>query len=93
MSVTAHYVKDTEATWRLQARLIAFKHMPGSHDGRSLGKAFVEVLRQHRLTRKVGQVTADNASNNNSMMEEVEKVLEEEGIQFSRWGNHIRYII
>jgi hypothetical protein len=90
MSITAHFIKDSKSKLTLEARLICFKYMPGSHDGASLGKAFVEILRKYGLTEKVGQITSDNASNNHSMTKEIEAILRAEGIYFSSFGSHIR---
>jgi hypothetical protein len=90
MAVTAHFVQEKDSGWTLEARLIAFKSMPGSHDGVTLGNTFVDILEQHKLTHKVGQITADNASNNGSMMEAMENALISCGIPFSRTENRVR---
>ena len=45
-----------------------------------------------QLLGQVGQITMDNASNNNTMMEELEKIFRRRGIPFDRDGNRIRYI-
>lgn len=37
-------------------------------------------------------ITLDNASNNGTMMEELERLLQAKGIQFSRIGNRIRSV-
>lgn len=90
MSVTAHWIDESEDPWKVECRLIAFKHMPSSHTGKVLGDAFVDVLRHNGLMEKIGQITADNASNNASMMEEIEQTLIAAGIPFSRFENRIR---
>jgi hypothetical protein len=90
MAITAHFLQETPSGFRLQARLIAFQHMPGSHDGASLGTAFVDILERHKLTRKVGQITADNASNNGTMTEAMEAALTLRGIPFSHVENRVR---
>lgn len=46
----------------------------------------------HSEFYQVGQVTMDNASNNNTMMEELERELTKRGISFHRDGNRIRYV-
>jgi hypothetical protein len=90
MAVTAHFIKKQDMAWVLDARLIAFRHMPGSHDGQTLGNAFVNILEQFKLTHKVGCITADNASNNGTMTEAIEKALASHGIMFSHVQNYIR---
>ena len=39
---------------------------------------------------KVGGFTVDNATNNDTMMAKLERVLAREGISFDQNGNHIR---
>jgi hypothetical protein len=90
MAVTAHFVRERDSAWTLEARLIAFESMPGSHDGETLGNTFVDILERHKLAHKVGQITADNASNNGSMMEAMENALLARGIPFSRSENRVR---
>lgn len=87
MAITAHWV---DSNFALQARLIAFQYMPGSHDGATLGNAFVKILREHQLDHKVGQITADNASNNGTMMEAMETALITNGIEFSHQQQRVR---
>ena len=38
-------------------------------------------------------ITLDNASNNNTMMEAMEKLLCQHGIKFDRDGNQIRFVL
>lgn len=90
MAVTAHFIKETESKWTLEARLIAFKSMPKSHTGVALGIAFVNILVEHKLENKVGQITADNASNNGTMIVAIEDALRARGIRFSALENRIR---
>lgn len=42
------------------------------------------------LNPKIGVITMDNASNNNTLMGELESLLESRNILFDRDGNHIR---
>ncbi|KAH7918269.1 hypothetical protein BV22DRAFT_1024860, partial [Leucogyrophana mollusca] len=41
----------------------------------------------------IGQITMDNASNNNTLMEEIEGELTLRGIPFDRDGNRLRYVV
>jgi hypothetical protein len=90
MAITAHFIQEKESGWTLEARLVAFHSMPGSHDGESLGNTFVDILEKLELTHKVGQITADNASNNGTMTEAMENALTARGIPFSRADNRVR---
>jgi hypothetical protein len=90
MAITAHFVNENVSPWVLESRLIAFRHMPGQHTGDALGHAFVDILEKYGLQHKVGQITADNASNNGKMTEVIQEILASRGIEFSRWENYIQ---
>jgi hypothetical protein len=92
MAVTAHYFVETTVKIWLRTRLIAFRHVPGSHTGIVLGYHFHDILVEFGIDHKVGQITADNASNNNTMMTWIEDALTERGVSFSRLSNRIRYV-
>lgn len=64
--------------------------MPGQHTGVALGHTFVDILEKYGLEHKVGQITADNTSNNAKMTEVIQEVLQTRGIKFSRWENYIQ---
>jgi hypothetical protein len=95
MAVTAHFCAYSSDGKRLviKSRLVAFRHVSGMHDGVNLAKVFVAILKDLGALNKVtvGMVTLDNASNCNSMMREVAKILREMGIPFDIDGNRIRY--
>jgi hypothetical protein len=90
MAVTAHFVEDLDVT--LESRLIAFRHVPGSHEGAKLGEVFVKILNEYGILHKIGVITADNASNNDTMLAYIEDFLTAEGIPFCRHQNIIRYV-
>jgi hypothetical protein len=92
MAVTAHFVSEETTPWTLQARLIAFRNMPGSHNGQALGDTFVDILTKLRLDHKVGHITADNASNNRTMTEAIESALILRGIQFSHSKVYVQFV-
>jgi hAT family C-terminal dimerisation region len=93
MAVTAHYIHETPSQLKCQARLIAFRHIPGTHEGAAIGSHFVDILVGLKIEHKVGQITADNASNNNTMLGWIEDALTACSIPFSRLSNRIRYVI
>jgi hypothetical protein len=67
---TVHFIDDK---WKMQQRLLAFKYLTGDHDGVSLGKAMIEVLEDFGIAERLLGVTADNASNNSTMLAEIQK--------------------
>jgi hypothetical protein len=66
---TIHYIDDN---WQSQEGLLAFKYLQGEHDGLSLSKAMIEVLEDYGFAKRLLGVTADNASNNTTMMAQME---------------------
>lgn len=76
---------------RLKTALVAFHRLTGSHDGASLAQAVLQLLDRAQVTLKVrvllrlqeasltsskiGHFTLDNASNNGTMMQELERLL------------------
>jgi len=46
-----------------------------------------------KIAFKIGQITLDNASNNNTMMEHLELLLKRRDIPFDRHGNRIRFVL
>jgi hypothetical protein len=62
---TIHYIDDD---WKMQEKMLAFKFLEGEHDGKSLFEAFIEVLEDYGIANRLLGVTADNASNNSSIM-------------------------
>lgn len=92
MAVTAHYIHETPSESKMRARLIAFRHIPGSHEGATIGSTFIEILRGLKIEHKIGQITADNASNNNTMLGWMEDALSEQSIAFSRLENRLKCV-
>lgn len=66
---TIHYIDDE---WVMQEGQIAFKFLEEEHDGASLAKAMVDVLEDLQIADRLLGVTADNASNNSTMMAKLE---------------------
>ena len=62
---TIHYISDD---WQMKDNLLAFKFLEGEHDGESLSVAFIDVLEDFGIADRLLGVTADNATNNSTMM-------------------------
>ncbi|KAJ2926565.1 hypothetical protein H1R20_g10525, partial [Candolleomyces eurysporus] len=91
MAVTAHYlIKSPTGHLTLRSRLVAFRHIQGSHAGSNIGRVFVNILKEISCLHKVSTITLDNASNNNTSMEEICDELRALGIPFDAAGNRIR---
>ncbi|KAF5329696.1 hypothetical protein D9619_009224 [Psilocybe cf. subviscida] len=94
MAVTAHFMANTPSPvgplLTLQTRLVAFRVLHGSHTGVNIGKAFVKILEEINCLHKISMVTLDNASNNATMMSEIQAELNQLGIPFDHEGYRIR---
>jgi hypothetical protein len=81
----------------LKMALLAFHHIPGNHDGQSLGSMILYLLDRAETTAKVGthlycvacshivqtgHFTLDNAANNHTAMQELSTLLGQCGIDF-----------
>ncbi|KEP45349.1 hAT family dimerization protein [Rhizoctonia solani 123E] len=87
MCITAHF---HNAQKRQVNRLIAFRVIEGSHTGGCLAENFFEVMEEFGIIRKLGWITMDNASNNDSMMTQLEEYMVTRGMDFDRHGNRLR---
>jgi hAT family C-terminal dimerisation region len=56
----------------MKEELLAFKFLKGEHDGESLSVAFIDVLEEFGIAGRLLGVTADNASNNSTMLARME---------------------
>jgi hypothetical protein len=72
-------------------RLLAFKFFATEHDGASLAKVMIELLEDYGIAPRLLGVTADNASNNTTMLEYVETYYDEKYPDscFSRQWNQV----
>ncbi|KAF5347876.1 hypothetical protein D9757_013414 [Collybiopsis confluens] len=52
----------------MHSALIGFVRLPGSHTGHHISEAFVSVMNRLGLLNKIGWITSDNASNNDTFM-------------------------
>ncbi|KAL4262028.1 Zinc finger BED domain-containing [Pleurotus pulmonarius] len=75
---------------RLRADLIGFHHIPGSHTGEHISNIFLFVLDRIQITSRIGWVTVDNASNNDTFLHHLEAELKHRNIPFSHIKHHIR---
>ncbi|EUC58183.1 HAT family dimerization protein, partial [Rhizoctonia solani AG-3 Rhs1AP] len=89
MAVTVHYI---DALGTLRDHLIAFRKLNGHHTGVNIAHALHEVLQESGLVDKLGYITPDNASNNNTAMTElaVQVQIQEQFDTFHPEWNRIR---
>lgn len=53
MAITAHFLAWDGGNLTLQSRLVAFRHVPGSHDGKTMARVFVHVLDELKVAHRV----------------------------------------
>lgn len=70
VGITVHYIDEE---WKMNEGLLCFKYLEEEHDGLSLSKAMIEVLEEFGIAERLLGVTADNASNNKTMMAHLEQ--------------------
>ncbi|EUC65081.1 hypothetical protein RSOL_496520, partial [Rhizoctonia solani AG-3 Rhs1AP] len=87
MAVTGHFIN---AMKKSITALMAFRIVEGAHAGTVLAQHIFAVLKEYDIVHKVGSITLDNASNNNTMMEELTRLIRAEGYDFDKEGNRIR---
>ncbi|QRV92764.1 AC9 transposase [Ceratobasidium sp. AG-Ba] len=90
MAVTAHYINERGS---LQDHLISFRKIDGEHTGANIAQALFQVLQESDIVGKVGWITLDNASNNDTLMEELATSLKQYGAEFDPERNRIRHAI
>lgn len=93
LAVTAHYMSTSGSDWCLENELVGFKLLHGSHSGLNLARVVFDVCNDMGIVKKIGWMTTDNASNNDTMMTELAYLVQVAGLsedQFSDNGNHIR---
>lgn len=87
MCITAHfYDKDRQ----MLNRLIAFRVIEGTHVGAHLAEIFFTALDEFGIVPKLGLITLDNASNNDTFMAHLEDYMATQGMDFDRHGNRLR---
>lgn len=73
LGICAHFVT---ADYELKMKLIALPFIHGRHSGINLSKIVLEVIQEYEIEEKVGHFMMNNASNNDTMMEELQKNLD-----------------
>ncbi|SJL06981.1 uncharacterized protein ARMOST_10323 [Armillaria ostoyae] len=85
--------RDMYLALMLRADLIGFHCVPGHHDGEHLARAFLHIVDHLCIALKMGWISLDNASNNNTMLAWLETLLTQQGIPFDTLKWHIQYFM
>lgn len=91
MAVTAHWISRTpEGGLEMRSTLAGFRWVKDKHSGDNIAAHFMEILGELGITHKIGGITMDNASNNNTAMDSLERCLTACGIKFHAKNQRIR---
>lgn len=85
--VIARWISDD---WELKNVVIDLSVLHGSHKGKNIAKSFWDVLLDYGIVEKLLSVTTDNASNMDTLFEELERLAEEYGIEFDSKDFRVR---
>jgi hypothetical protein len=85
--VIACWVDDE---WNLKSSVIDLTLLNGAHTGANIAKAFGDVLQEYNLWQKLLAVTTDNASNMNTMFEELQNLAYENNSTFNSTDYRVR---
>jgi hypothetical protein len=76
-AITARWVNPTG---QLKKALLALKDMPSGHAGSEVSKALFATLEQYEIIDKIGYITSDNHSANDTMSYHLSELLKVEGV-------------
>jgi len=96
LSVTAHYIDspvDKPQEWVLRSDQLAFAHIEGNHSGANIGRILIETIDNYGIRSKVGWLTADNATNNDTAIQTVADTIDPSGEEWDAVEHRIRYVI
>jgi hypothetical protein len=83
-----HYI---DAEFNLHQRLMAFEQICGEHTGENLARIVYDCLNRNNLCEKLHCATADNAKNNNTMVESLSTILRTEAnVIWDHKTHHVR---
>ncbi|KFY93928.1 hypothetical protein V500_03469, partial [Pseudogymnoascus sp. VKM F-4518 (FW-2643)] len=68
MGIVAHYIAKTGA---LRQSVLLLRELKGQHTGANQAGLIFSVLKEYSILLKVGYFIMDNASNNDTMIEEL----------------------
>lgn len=87
LGVTAHYL---DAHLRVKTVFLGLKPMYGAHSGAAMAEELLTVMRDFKISDRVGYLVADNASNNDAALHEIAKEIDVDPLrQRIRCSRHI----
>jgi hypothetical protein len=77
MAITGYFL---DQDWNYCEVLLGFEHIQGSHTGTQLSQTVIRIFQEHSVTDRVSSITTDNASNNNTMIEGVQEIVQSQAL-------------
>ncbi|KAL1949584.1 hypothetical protein VTO73DRAFT_8465 [Trametes versicolor] len=69
-AVTGSWIEEkVPGEWKLETALFGFVRLNYAHTGKKLGEALYKVVARLKIEHKIGYITCDNATNNDTMMD------------------------
>ena len=75
-AITAHW---TNEDWKVQSTLVAIRELHGDHNIENISEIVHAVAKDFEFVDRIGYFTGDNASNNDTAMERLDRRIREEG--------------
>jgi hypothetical protein len=73
MAVTGYFFDDN---WEYREVLLGFEPLHGAHSGINLSAVVMDLLERHGITNRVLAITTDNASNNKTLMANIQESIQ-----------------
>jgi hypothetical protein len=74
MAIIATFI---DKDWNIQEALIGFEPLHGSHSGKELATVVKRVIESYHIEESVHSITTDNASNNSTLIQSMNELVEE----------------
>ena len=87
LGINAHFTREDRG---LQIVTIALRELRGAHSGPNIAEIVLEVIDGYGIMNKVGYFTMDNATNNHTMMEELQSKIRDLNILFDAKKRRLR---
>jgi hypothetical protein len=76
--------------WEYKEVLLAYHPLHGKHSGKSLANLVAQTLREYEVHDRLLALTADNASNNDTLRKELARELLKDGVTWNKDAGTIR---
>ena len=73
MAITGYFIDDN---WEYREILLGFEPLHGIHSGINLSAVVMDIFKRHEITDRVLAITTDNASNNNTLMANIQESIQ-----------------